>query len=135
MDLEQYWEKLNNFDWFYEYSDDHSVWQRGRIAASKIAAIAIESPEHRALYDGFYKHHFSGKSFGTEKAPKPEKPRVYIDVYVYPDNEQYHEPPFWKSDDYEKRKTTSCERCDEEMNIHYGEPFASCNCGTSEWYK
>lgn len=58
-----------------------------------------------------------------------------IDVYVYPDGENYSEPPSWKSDDFERRKTTLCETCDTELDAHYGEPFASCRCGTTEWYK
>lgn len=55
-------------------------------------------------------------------------------VYVYPDGEQYDEPPSWKSDDYEVRQTDLCTSCDTELEPHYGEPFASCECGTSEWY-
>lgn len=56
-------------------------------------------------------------------------------VYVYPDDENYESPPSWKSDDYEVRQTDLCTRCDTEYHIHYGEPFASCECWTSEWYK
>lgn len=56
-------------------------------------------------------------------------------VYVYPDGEQYDEPPSWKSDDYEVRETALCETCDTELEIHYGEPFASCECGTGEWHR
>ena len=32
MTTEQYIEALKNHDWFYELSDDHSVYQRGRAA-------------------------------------------------------------------------------------------------------
>ena len=55
-------------------------------------------------------------------------------VYVYPDGEQYEEPPSWKSDDYETRETALCATCDEELQIEGGKPFASCPCGTQEWY-
>lgn len=41
----------------------------------------------------------------------------------------------WKSDDYEIREAGFCNTCDEEIIPHYGEPFASCSCGTQEWYK
>lgn len=54
-------------------------------------------------------------------------------VYVYPDGEQYDEPPTWKSDDYEVREGGYCETCDEELTIHYAEPFASCRCGKRPW--
>lgn len=56
-------------------------------------------------------------------------------VYVYPDGSTYDAPPSYMSDDYEVRETDLCEQCDEELTIHYGEPFASCKCGTQEWTK
>jgi hypothetical protein len=55
------------------------------------------------------------------------------EVYVYPDGEQYDIRPDWKSDDYEIRMTDLCEKCDTEYEIHYGQPFASCECHTTEW--
>ncbi len=60
-----------------------------------------------------------------------------IDVYVYPDGDVYEEeePPSWKSDDYEIRKQGACGQCGEPIVPHYGEPFASCQCGTQEWYR
>lgn len=56
-----------------------------------------------------------------------------VEVYVYPDGEQYEQPPSWKSDDYEVRKTELCVKCDNILTIHYSEPHASCECGTREW--
>ncbi len=58
-----------------------------------------------------------------------------IDVYVYPDDEVYEEPPSWKSDDYEIRKQGACEICGQPIVPHYGEPLASCDCCTQEWYR
>ena len=60
---------------------------------------------------------------------------LLIDICVYPDGEQYEEPPSWKSDDYEKRKTALCNRCDSILIVEYMAPFAHCECGTTEWYK
>lgn len=57
-----------------------------------------------------------------------------VKVYVYPDGMVYEDPPSWSSDDYEMREAPYCEQCDELMEPHYGEPFASCNCKTIEWY-
>lgn len=57
-----------------------------------------------------------------------------FEVYVYPDKEVYTNIPDWKSDDYEIRKTTYCEECDELLQPHYAEPFASCECRTMEWH-
>jgi len=55
-------------------------------------------------------------------------------VYVYPDGEVYEHPSTWKSDDYQERKTAYCNKCESMIEPHYMEPFASCNCGTQEWY-
>lgn len=55
-------------------------------------------------------------------------------VYVFPDGDNYSYPPSWKSDDYEQRYTSLCAVCDRFLHLHYGEPFASCKCGTQEWY-
>ena len=58
-----------------------------------------------------------------------------IKVYVYPTGDNHEEPVSYMSDDYEIRFTELCEKCDELLYIHYAEPFASCACGTQEWYK
>jgi len=55
-------------------------------------------------------------------------------VYVYPEGSNYDEPRPNMSDDYETRKTTLCEVCDEVLHLTWGEPIASCNCGDQEWY-
>lgn len=72
--LQQYWDSLNRHDWYYDYSDDHSVWQRGSAELSRLRAMSKQSPEHTAMFEGFKKHYFSGESWGTEKAPKPVRP-------------------------------------------------------------
>ncbi len=72
--LLEFYKKLESHDWFYSYSDDHSAWRCGDAAESKLQLLAKQSPEHQALFNGFKKHMFSGPSWGTEKAPKPEQP-------------------------------------------------------------
>lgn len=74
--LQEYWDQLDLHDWFYSYSDDNRVWKRGEAEKSALLAIAKSSPEHQALYDGFHKHHFSGKAWNTEKAEKPARPEA-----------------------------------------------------------
>ena len=55
-------------------------------------------------------------------------------VYVYCTGDQYSEMPSFMSDDCERRQTGYCDVCEQELQLHYGEPFASCDCGTMEWY-
>lgn len=71
--LREYWNMLASHDWFYEYSDDHSVWRRGNAAESTLRLHAAQSPEHRALYDEFREHHF-GRMYGREQKPLPPRP-------------------------------------------------------------
>lgn len=74
--LTDYYDMLLNHDWFYEFSDDHSVWKKGRLAQTELQRIASESPEHRKLFNGFNDHHFSGPLYnGKEKKPLPERPQ------------------------------------------------------------
>jgi len=57
-----------------------------------------------------------------------------LTVYVYPNGENYEEPPSHMSDDYIVRQTTLCEVCDTVLNLSYDEPIASCLCHAQEWY-
>lgn len=59
----------------------------------------------------------------------------YTKVFVYVDNTCSEEPLEWMSDDYAVRYTQNCEQCGYLLEPHYDEPFASCECGTREWYK
>ena len=36
MNLEDFEELLKKHDWYYDYSDDHRIWQRGRDMADVI---------------------------------------------------------------------------------------------------
>lgn len=76
MTLEEYYRELEYHDWYYHYTDDHSVWLRGQANAERIDRIAEQSPEHRALRDAWAAHQFSGPPWNTERAPKPERPTV-----------------------------------------------------------
>lgn len=55
-------------------------------------------------------------------------------VYVTMDDTNHYERPD-EGRDYEKRVQGYCPTCDGPIEPHYGEPFASCECGTQEWYK
>jgi hypothetical protein len=55
-------------------------------------------------------------------------------VYVYSDGEQHKTRPIYKSHAYEIRRTCLCTQCGTDFVVHYAEPFASCDCGTTEWY-
>jgi hypothetical protein len=72
--LTEYWDMLNSHDWYYDFSDDHSVWKAGVANRDKLNTIARQSDDHKKLRDDFSKHYFSGEPWGTERAPKPPRP-------------------------------------------------------------
>lgn len=75
MTLQQFWDELNQHDWYYMMSDDHSWYTAGMTNINRLAAVAeVNGPEYVAMLAAFTKHHFSGKAWGTAQEPKPERP-------------------------------------------------------------
>lgn len=73
--LKEYYQMLDKHDWYFDWSDDGRVWEKGRANNSRLAAISTQSPKHKELWEGFKKHKFTGKPWNTEQAPKPEEPK------------------------------------------------------------
>ena len=40
MDQIEYFKKLQSHDWYYDYSDDNRVWEKGRRESQRLQAIA-----------------------------------------------------------------------------------------------
>lgn len=68
--LTDYWDRLRRHDWYYGFSDDGRVYRAGEAESQAIRAIAKESPEHQAMYDGFVAHY----SDHGERPPLPPRP-------------------------------------------------------------
>jgi len=79
--LDEFNRLLAGFDWFYSYSDDHRVWERGNRNSGLLKVIAkSRGLEFEILMEAWRKHHFTGDYWGNEKAPRP--PMEHIDVWV-----------------------------------------------------
>lgn len=72
--LQAFYDRLERHDWYYDWSDDNSVWRRGRAEATALKAISQQSPEHMALFTAYSVHKFTGKPWGNEQQPKPGRP-------------------------------------------------------------
>lgn len=73
--LGEFYDLAAGHDWYYEMSDDHSVWLAGERAVNRIREmIQIKGPEWAEIWTGFSKHYYSGPPWNTEQAPKPERP-------------------------------------------------------------
>lgn len=76
MTLQEFYNKCERHDWFYEYSDSHEVWERGEAAAN---ALKITATQHGQAYvellDAWDDYIYSGPAFGTEKRKRPLCPK------------------------------------------------------------
>ena len=50
--IDEFVNQLKAHDWFYEFSDDHSVWISGRKSANKLSAKALS----HGVYDSIYRN-------------------------------------------------------------------------------
>jgi len=49
--IQEYFSKLEHHDWSYNYSDDHSVWERGREAQGQLEHLSRLSDQHKFYWD------------------------------------------------------------------------------------
>jgi len=50
MTIKEYKDLLDHHDWYYEYSDDHSVWKAGCANESRLIQIAEGKPKWMELF-------------------------------------------------------------------------------------
>ncbi|CAL9992434.1 hypothetical protein VPHD479_0334 [Vibrio phage D479] len=70
-DVEIFFDQCASFDWYHEFSDDHSKWLEGSRALAQLEATARAREVFREIYIDWRVYMFSGENFGTERAPKP----------------------------------------------------------------
>ena len=66
-ELKEYYQQLTRHDWFYEYSDDHSVWQRGSDKERQLMRDARKDKRAETLFEAYRNYMFKG-------GDKPEAP-------------------------------------------------------------
>ena len=71
---QEFYDRCATFDWYYDYSDDHRVWQRGCAVHDALRAEAASDPAKALIYHAWREYMFSGEEWGTEKAPQPARP-------------------------------------------------------------
>lgn len=74
IELQEFYDKLERFDWYYEWSDDGKVYRKGQEEARKLSREASGDPGKLDLYKAFKEYVSSGPAFNTEQKPKPERP-------------------------------------------------------------
>ena len=53
--IREYFNRLRNHDWYYDYSDDHSVWKRGNESRDRLLNTAAENTQYKEMYNEFVK--------------------------------------------------------------------------------
>ncbi len=69
-DDHQFFADCSAFDWYYNFSDDHSVWKRGESGIRTLKG-RITSDKRQQIFDDWNMYKFSGVNFGTEQTPQP----------------------------------------------------------------
>jgi hypothetical protein len=49
--LEEYRKSLQNFDWLFDFSDDHAFWAKSKIEYDRLWEQARISDDHRQVWD------------------------------------------------------------------------------------
>ena len=58
MNIEQFYKACAQMDWFYDYSDDHSVWTRGHDRYNELRRIAEGTANLSNIYRDYkYEKH------------------------------------------------------------------------------
>ena len=59
-ELKEFYKRLEWHDWTYQYSDDHSVWQRGCEMERKLMSDARKDKRAETLFEGYRNYIFKG---------------------------------------------------------------------------
>jgi hypothetical protein len=70
--LVEYYEALQKHDWYYEYSDDHSVWANGSENYHKLFRDSTKSKQHEELWDSYQRYVLCGFNECIYKKPLVE---------------------------------------------------------------
>jgi hypothetical protein len=54
MTVKEYFQKLQQHDWFYDYSDDHRVWQRGVNSRDELYRAFSIDEKFKVMYNDYY---------------------------------------------------------------------------------
>ena len=72
--LKDYYDMLQKHDWFYYYSDDSRVWNRGQLADDEIVRVSKLSKDHTDLYNK-YQLYVHNRFNNDTNHSKPEEPK------------------------------------------------------------
>lgn len=75
MNLVEFKTALANHDWYYYFSDDHSVWLRGESQNNKLFNVATNgNVEFQRAYNEAHEKHFNTESFYPKNGDRKYSP-------------------------------------------------------------
>ena len=74
MKLQEFYDLLEQHDWYYDYSDDFSIYSCGLENYKNLQRLSLLSKQHEELFVAYRKHKSTGKPWGTKQLPKPKRP-------------------------------------------------------------
>lgn len=72
IDIKDFFNKCNHFDWYYLYSKEHFIIDEGNRKRKELLRVAETSKILLKIYNAWHKHYFTGEFWGSRKAPKPK---------------------------------------------------------------
>ena len=76
--LGEFWDELDAFDWAFEWSDDHAVYEAGRRRLERLRGFAKLSPRHLEMFRGF-EAHARARNYLLDVVPeKPPRPAAAL---------------------------------------------------------
>lgn len=79
MTVEEFFDRLQYHDWYYDYSDDHSVWQRGLADRADLKDLAKENDKFSIMFEDYAEYIYACISKGPHQE---EVPRPALEDYV-----------------------------------------------------
>tara|TARA_R110002020_G_scaffold279976_3_gene495768 strand:- start:788 stop:1057 length:270 start_codon:yes stop_codon:yes gene_type:complete len=71
-----------NHDWFYMYSDDHRVWERGEANSKRLSALCNEDIAFKEIHR-MYSSEVGAAITGKRKANYPTREQLMITYEYY----------------------------------------------------
>lgn len=79
-----YIKALSQHDWYFDYSDDPSVYRVGKAKHSRLLTTAMAHEVYGGAYQAYYANTFSGQDFSEAQRDRAiEQLRIKV-LFVYP---------------------------------------------------
>ena len=72
--LPEFYDQLEEHDWFYIHTDDHRYWLNGKQSEFDIMSVVNRSEEHAELFMAYRAFMFATEAQPANKPARPDAP-------------------------------------------------------------